>query len=82
MRSRPPGRPRGVQPDSDRATLTAVSWWVVIGVLVAATAVSAAHVWYFGCRLRRSIEEGFDGAFDSVIAELRALREDLRSAFR
>jgi hypothetical protein len=59
-----------------------VSWWVVIGVLVASTAVSAALVWYFGRRLRRSIGEGFDGAFDSVIAELRALREDLRSAFR
>jgi hypothetical protein len=59
-----------------------VSWWIVIGVLAAGAAVTVLQVWYFNWTMRRTIDRSFDGALDSVIADLRTLRQEIRASFR
>jgi hypothetical protein len=56
-----------------------VSWWVVIGVLVAAEAFLLLQLRLQLVILRRTLRRSLEEGFAPVIADLRAMREELRS---
>ena len=56
-----------------------MSWWVVIGVLVAAEAFLLQQLSLQFVIQRRTLRRSLEEGFAPVIADLRAMREELRS---